>query len=83
MERDDMIAALKSAGAKVDGRWSDERVQEAYDAIGPSEAPSCEMIEVRCIVPNVWTSAGKILNGETATVSADELEILGDKVEQS
>ncbi len=39
-----------------------------------------DLVTVECIVPNVWTSKGKLLRGDIAEIPADELPALRDKV---
>lgn len=37
-------------------------------------------VKVTCAAPNVWTSAGKLLKGDKASLPADEVKSLGDAV---
>ena len=36
-------------------------------------------VKVTCVVPNVWTSKGKLLKGETETVPPAEADALKEK----
>ena len=38
--------------------------------------PEAALVTVRCLWPNIWTSGGKLLRGETATIPAGEAEAL-------
>lgn len=39
-----------------------------------------DLVEIECVVPNVWTSNGKMLKGDTDIVYADEAKALGEAV---
>lgn len=43
---------------------------------GPGRPPKVEAVRVKVIVPNLWTSTGKFLKLETATLPRSEAEWL-------
>lgn len=82
MERDEMEALAKANDVPFNARTSDEvlarRLQEK--SLGTSEPASVQSsaVEVKVLVGNLWTSAGKFFAKDVVTLPADEAKALED-----
>lgn len=76
MTRDEMMAEAKRIGLRGAHLMKDETLRAKLDA------PPVEVVLVRCVVANVWTSNGKLWRGDEAIVDAAERALLADKVEE-
>lgn len=68
----EQIELAASLGIDVDKRWSEETLAEKI-------AEASQPVPVRCVIPNVWTTQGRMLKGEQRTVPPAEADFLVDR----
>ena len=70
----DIKAALDAAGVEYDRRWGAKKLADLAEANGIQTG--ADEIEVEVIRANVWTSKGKFLEGQTVSLSQDEIDLI-------
>jgi hypothetical protein len=68
----DLKTQAESLGIKVDGRWSDERIQQEIDAVNASNKPQDRLIPVK-VLRDFWDGSGnRCQKGTVVEVSVDD-----------